>query len=90
MEPAQTPYYLTQPWSGLDRFVCPACGFDTLLQPRIVAHEAECRVLAQARAAVAAPPSAAPDGATARGDASAPAAHRAARKAASPPAEEAS
>jgi len=34
--------YLAESWSGLIQFRCPACGYDTLLQPRIDAHMAQC------------------------------------------------
>jgi hypothetical protein len=30
--------YVTDDWSGLPHYTCSACGYDTLLEPRILEH----------------------------------------------------
>jgi hypothetical protein len=34
--------YVSDSWSGLPHYACVACGYDTLLAPRITEHVASC------------------------------------------------
>jgi hypothetical protein len=49
------PYYTTDQWNGLPHYACPACGYDSLLLPRMHDHEPLCPALALARAPASAP-----------------------------------
>jgi hypothetical protein len=49
------PYYATDEWNGLPHYVCPACGYDSLLLARMADHEPLCQALARERATASAP-----------------------------------
>ena len=53
--------YVTKLWHDLPLYVCPACGYDTLLLARIDAHQGTCQALAQARQTQPGPLGASPD-----------------------------
>ena len=50
--PPQAPqsYYITEAWHGLPKYVCPACGYDTLRVEQITHHQQHCTAFRAMRA----------------------------------------
>jgi hypothetical protein len=48
-------YYITEAWHGLPKYVCPACGYDTLRLLQLGHHQEHCAAFRAMQATQGAP-----------------------------------